>query len=43
MNEKMVAAIGKPTYDTLLGYGVIVGVMPEKYTLEDMLIECKEA
>lgn len=42
MNEKMVAAIGKPTYDTLLGYGVTVGVMPEKYTFEDLLIECKK-
>jgi len=42
MNEKMVAAIGKPTFDTLLGYGVKVGVMPDNYTFEEMLIECKK-
>ncbi|HEX7627922.1 MAG TPA: uroporphyrinogen-III synthase [Candidatus Methanoperedens sp.] len=42
MNQKMVAAIGKPTSDTLLGFGVNVGVMPEKYTFEEMLLECKK-
>jgi len=42
LNEKMVAAIGKPTRDTLIGYGVNVGVMPERYTFEDMLKECRK-
>lgn len=42
MNQKMVAAIGKPTFDTLSGYGVNVSVMPEHYTFEEMLVECKK-
>ncbi len=42
MNQKMVAAIGKPTRDTLIGFGVNVGVMPENYTFEEMLRECKK-
>lgn len=42
MNEKMVAAIGKPTYDTLEGYGINVKVMPKNYTFEDLLLECKK-
>ena len=42
MNQKMVAAIGKPTCDTLLGFGVNVGIMPEYYTFEEMLRECKK-
>ena len=42
LNEKMVAAIGKPTRDTLIGYGVDVDIMPEKYTFKDMLQECKK-
>jgi len=42
MNEKMVAAIGKPTLDTLSGYGVNVSVIPEHYTFEEMLLECKK-
>ncbi len=42
MNNKMVAAIGKPTRDTLIGCGVNVDVMPERYTFEDMLRECKK-
>ncbi len=42
MNEKTVAAIGKPTADTLSGYGVNVKVMPKRYTFEGLLRECKE-
>ncbi|TRZ92084.1 MAG: uroporphyrinogen-III synthase [Methanosarcinales archaeon] len=42
LNEKTVAAIGKPTSETLLGFGVRVGIMPERYTFEEMLKECKE-
>ena len=42
MNEKMVAAIGKPTYDTLEGYGINVKVMPKNYTFEELLLECKK-
>jgi uroporphyrinogen-III synthase len=42
MNEKTVAAIGKPTADTLSGFGVEVKVMPEHYTFEEMLKECKK-
>lgn len=42
MNKKLVAAIGKPTYDTLVGYGLNVDVMPERYTFEDMLKECRK-
>ncbi|MBU4077851.1 MAG: uroporphyrinogen-III synthase [Euryarchaeota archaeon] len=42
LNEKTVAAIGKPTSETLAGFGVNVGIMPERYTFEDLLRECKE-
>ncbi len=42
MNEKRVAAIGKPTSETLAGFGVQVGIMPEHYTFEELLKECKE-
>ncbi len=42
MNEKTVAAIGKPTSITLAGFGVRVGIMPERYTFEELLMECKE-
>ncbi len=42
LNEKTVAAIGKPTSDTLSGFGVKVKVVPEHYTFEEMLRECKE-
>jgi len=42
MNEKTVAAIGKPTADTLSGLGVEVKVMPKHYTFEELLKECKK-
>lgn len=42
MNEKTVAAIGKPTSDTLSEFGVKVKVMPERYTFEELLLECKK-
>ncbi len=42
LNEKTVAAIGKPTSDTLSGFGINVKVMPEQYTFEEMLRACKE-
>lgn len=42
MNEKTVAAIGKPTAGTLSGFGVNVKVMPGKYTFEDLLLECRK-
>lgn len=42
LNEKTVAAIGKSTSETLAGFGVNVGIMPERYTFEDLLRECKE-
>jgi uroporphyrinogen-III synthase len=42
MNEKTVAAIGKPTADTLSGLGVEVKVMPKQYTFEELLKECKK-
>jgi uroporphyrinogen-III synthase len=42
MNEKTVAAIGKPTAGTLGGFGVNVKVMPAKYTFEDLLLECEK-
>ncbi|MFZ2412044.1 MAG: uroporphyrinogen-III synthase [Candidatus Methanoperedens sp.] len=42
MNEKTVAAIGKPTADTLSGYGVYVKVMPKEYTFAELLLECKK-
>ncbi len=42
MNKKMVAAIGKPSSDTLSEFGVKVGIMPKYYTFEDLLLECKE-
>jgi uroporphyrinogen-III synthase len=42
MNEKTVAAIGKPTSETLSGFGVSAGIMPERYTFEELLIECRE-
>ncbi|MFA4934807.1 MAG: uroporphyrinogen-III synthase [Candidatus Methanoperedens sp.] len=42
MNEKTVAAIGKPTADTLSGFGVKVKIMPERYTFEELLRECKK-
>lgn len=42
MNEKTVAAIGKPTSETLSGFGVRVGIMPERYTFEELVRNCKE-
>ncbi len=42
MNEKTVAAIGKPTADTLSGFGIEVKVMPKNYTFEELLLECKK-
>jgi len=42
MNEKIVAAIGKPTADTLSGLGIEVKVMPKHYTFEELLKECKK-
>lgn len=42
MNEKIAAAIGKPTADTLSGFGVKVKIMPEHYTFEELLRECRE-
>lgn len=42
MNEKITAAIGKPTADTLAGFGVDVKIMPEHYTFEDLVRECRE-
>ncbi|GFO97218.1 uroporphyrinogen-III synthase [groundwater metagenome] len=42
MNEKTVAAIGKPTSETLAGFGVNVRIMPERYTFDELLRECKE-
>jgi uroporphyrinogen-III synthase len=42
MNEKTIAAIGKPTSDTLSGFGVKVKVMPKSYTFEELLRECRE-
>ena len=42
MNEKTVAAIGKPTSGTLSGFGIKVKVMPERYTFEELLRECRE-
>ncbi len=42
LNEKTVAAIGKPTAKTLSEFGVRVKVMPERYTFEELLRECKK-
>ncbi len=42
LNEKMVAAIGKPTASTLSGYGVNVSIIPLHYTFEEMLQECRK-
>lgn len=42
MNKKTVAAIGKPTADTLSGFGIEVKVMPKHYTFEELLLECKK-
>lgn len=42
MNEKIVAAIGKPTSDTLSAEGIKVRVMPERYTFEELLRACRE-
>ncbi len=42
LNEKTVAAIGKPTSETLSGFGVNVRIMPDRYTFEELLKECKE-
>lgn len=42
MNEKTVAAIGEPTADTLSEFGVKVRVMPERYTFEELLLECRK-
>jgi uroporphyrinogen-III synthase len=42
LNEKTVAAIGKPTSETLSGFGVNVGIMPERYTFEELLKECRD-
>ena len=40
LNKKQVAAIGKPTADTLASFGVKVGIMPGSYTFEELLKEC---
>jgi uroporphyrinogen-III synthase len=42
MNEKTVAAIGKPTANILSEFGVRVKVMPNRYTFEELLLECKK-
>lgn len=42
MNEKIVGAIGKPTADTLSGFGIKVNVIPKHYTFEELLQECKK-
>ncbi len=42
MNEKTVAAIGKPTAETLSEFGVKVKVVPERYTFGELLQECKK-
>ena len=42
MNEKTVAAIGKPTADTLSEFGIEVKVIPKHYTFEELLQECKK-
>ncbi len=42
LNGKIIAAIGKPTADTLSGFGVEVKVMPKHYTFEELLLECKK-
>ncbi len=42
MNEKTVAAIGKPTSEILEKLGIIVKVMPLNYTFEELLLECKK-
>jgi uroporphyrinogen-III synthase len=42
LNEKTVAAIGKPTSETLSVFGVNVRIMPERYTFEELLKECRE-
>lgn len=42
LNEKTVAAIGKPTSETLVGFGVKVRIMPERYTFEELLKECRK-
>jgi len=42
MNEKTVAAIGKPTADTLSEFGVKIKIMPKHFTFEELLLECKK-
>ncbi len=42
LNEKTVAAIGKPTAKTLSEFGVKIKVMPERYTFEELLLECRK-
>jgi uroporphyrinogen-III synthase len=42
MNEKTVAAIGKPTADTLSEFGVKVKITPKRYTFEELLLECRK-
>lgn len=42
MDNSVVAAIGTPTAQTLEDYGVMVSVVPEKFTFEDMLKEVRE-
>ena len=42
MNGRTVAAIGKPTSETLSGFGIEVKVMPGKYTFEELLLACRE-
>ena len=37
LNERIVAAIGPPTAETLQQYGVKVGVTPERFTFRDMI------
>lgn len=42
MNGKTVAAIGKPTADTLAEFGVKVKITPKHFTFEELLLECKK-
>ncbi len=41
LNKKIVAAIGKPTAKTLSEFGVKIKVIPERYTFEELLLECR--
>jgi uroporphyrinogen-III synthase len=42
LNQKTVAAIGKPTSETLSDFGVRTGIIPEHYTFEELLQKCQE-